>query len=66
MSSLEPRGGRRLTRSQKTDRIYRLGLASAGLGVVGVVLAVTVSFGLGLLLIVAAVVAGVLAKRQLG
>ncbi len=66
MSQLDKRRGSGMTRSQRTDRIYQLGLASAGLGVAGLVIAFTVSFGLGLLLIIAAAVAGYLAKKQLG
>lgn len=66
MSQLDKRRGSNLNRGQRTDRIYQLGMASAGLGVAGLVIAFTISFGLGLLLIIAAAVTGYLARKQLG
>ena len=47
MSSLEPRGGRRMTRKKREQRAYQLTLATGGFGVVAVVtalLAIVTSF----------------------
>lgn len=65
MSSLEPRRRSNLTRSQKTDRVYQLGLASVGLGVAGLVSIVAFSALLGIVLLVLATVAGLQAKKLL-
>jgi hypothetical protein len=36
MSDLEPRGGSRMTRKQRTDRAYRLVVAGGAFGLIGV------------------------------
>ena len=68
MSSLEPRGGRRLSRRDRTDRAFKLvvagGTASA-VAVVGFVLAAldVIGGGLPLLAAIVAVVCFVLFRR---
>jgi fatty acid desaturase len=71
MADLERSGGRRLTRAQRSDRAYKLTLATGGLAVVavaGVVLAIVgaIGWGLPLLAIVLAVAAGLWLRRTLG
>ncbi len=71
MADIERSGGRRLSRAQRTDRAYRLTLATGGLAVaavVGIALAIAgvIGWGLPLLAIVLAVVAGLWLRRTLG
>jgi hypothetical protein len=49
MSNLEPRGGRRLSRGQRTDRAFNLLVAAGASGVAAVVLLFVSGFGLFLL-----------------
>ncbi len=71
VSSLEPRQGNRLSRSQREQRAYRLVLATGtftALAVVGFVLAIVGVLGSGpaFLAAVAAVISFVLLRRTLG
>ncbi len=71
VSSLEPRRGNRLSRSQREQRAYRLVLATGtftALAVVGFVLAIVagVSSGPAFLAAIAAVISFVLLRRTLG
>lgn len=71
VSSLEPRSGNRLSRSQREQRAYRLVLATGtftALAVVGFVLAIVAGTGSGpaLLAAIAAVISAVLLRRTLG
>jgi fatty acid desaturase len=71
MADLERSRGPRLSRTQRRDRAYTLTLATGGLAVVavvGVILAIAgvMGWGLPLLAIVLAVVAGLWLRRTLG
>lgn len=65
MSNLEPRGGRRLSRGQRTDKAFNLVVATGGLTVAAIVAFVVVGAGLGLLLLIAAAISGYLLKNTL-
>lgn len=71
MADLERSRGRPLSRAQRTDRAYKLTLATGGLGLVaavGIVLAIVgvVGWGLPILALVLAAVCGLLLRRSLG
>lgn len=70
MNGLTPSSGKRLTRKHREQRAYGLVLATGGLSLAAVVtLALSIvgvlSFGLVVLLVVAAAVAGLLLRRTL-
>lgn len=70
MSDLTPSPGRRPSRAQREQRIYRVVVGSGVLAVAGVVLLVLAIFGIGsaglaILLLVLAAVGGFLARRML-
>jgi len=71
MANIERSRGSRLSRAQRTDRAYKLTVATGGLAVaavVGVALAIAgvIGWGLPLLAIVLAVVLGLWLRRTLG
>lgn len=70
MADLSPRPGRRMNRAERRQRAYQLTLATGGLGavaVLGLLLAVfdIIGFGLPILLLVLAVVAGLMLQRTI-
>lgn len=71
MSSLEPRGGGRLSRRQKEQRGYRLVMVGGGAGVVFVVggvlaIAGVIGWGLPLIALVVAVICIFMFRRLVG
>ena len=65
MGSPARRPGGGLSRKQRVDRSYKLIVATAGLGVGGLVVLVAISGLLGFLMLVAAAVAGFFLKQTL-
>jgi len=63
VSNLEPRGGRRLSRGQRTDRAFNYLVISGVSGVAAVVMLFVSGFGLFLLLALIAAAFGYLFKR---
>jgi hypothetical protein len=64
--SLTPRPGRNLSRSQRTDRAFRLMMLTGGGAVATVVVAIVWSFGVAVILAILTVIAGWMLRRTLG